>query len=462
LPYALALEIDLLCPNTAIPTSALNELRLLTFYAPKLESVFIVFTHKLMLKSLRRYLLASIENPADAWIFLALAGSISMVLLSIAISQILLAVAMIGYVWNAKRPELASLLHHPIFPPLLAFIIWTIVASLVTPNPLQNLTAVKKLLLYLLLLLIPAIVRRENQIVWIYKAVFAVVFLPCIIGILQYILKPDRDLLDRIKGTMSHWMTYSGELMLVFVMLIAYALCIGLRNYKWLIWLTPLAGLLIWALILTQTRNAWLGAIAAAFILLLLRQPRAAIILIIILLLAFFVMPSGKIKNRITSTWDPKDDNTRNRIELYQTSLRLIEDHPWFGVGYKNVQKEAQKYRGIRSAEFPDWMYQHMHNNFLQIAAERGIPGLLIWTWLMLRLAWDALRAYRSRIGGSGESLIISTAALGAWVAFIIAGLFEYNFGDSEVLTLFLFIMSAPYVFRQFQIPDTKFQTRCA
>ena len=54
---------------------------------------------------------------------------------------------------------------------------------------------------------------------------------------------------------------------------------------------------------------------------------------------------------------------------------------------------------------------------------------------------------------------MISTAALGAGVAFLLAGLFEYNFGDTEVLTLFLFIMGAPYVFRQFRIPESKFQT---
>ena len=40
-------------------------------------------------------------------------------------------------------------------------------------------------------------------------------------------------------------------------------------------------------------------------------------------------------------------------------------------------------------------------------------------------------------------------AALGAWVALMIAGMIEYNFGDSEVLTFFLFIASAPYAFMQ-------------
>jgi putative inorganic carbon (hco3(-)) transporter len=427
---------------------------LLTFYAPQLESVFTLLTQKPMLKSLRRYFSAFIENPADAWVFWALAASISLVLVSIAISQVLMAAAIIGYVWNAKRPEIAVLLRHPIILPLLAFTIWTIMSSLISPHPLQSLVAVKKLFIYLLLLVIPAIVRRENQVAWIYKALFIISSVACIVGLVQFFYKPNRDLLHRISGPMSHWMTYSGLLMLVFVMLIAYALCIGWRSYKWTI---PLAGLLALALILSETRNAWLGAIAGAFIVVLLRRPRAMIGLIIVIALLYFVMPE-KIKHRLQSGWDPNDPNTRNRIELFETSLRLIKNHPWFGVGYKNVNQEALRYRG--SDQYPDWMYQHMHNNFFQIAAERGIPGLIIWIWFMVRLAWDALKVYRSRLEASGESLMVSTAALGAWVAFLIAGIFEYNFGDSEVLTLFLFIMSAPYAVGRFRISASKSQAQ--
>jgi putative inorganic carbon (HCO3(-)) transporter len=96
-----------------------------------------------------------------------------------------------------------------------------------------------------------------------------------------------------------------------------------------------------------------------------------------------------------------------------------------------------------------------MHNNLLQVASESGIPGLIFWLWLMGRLAWDALRCYRyakvrqlSREEESGkEALVASSAALSAWIALMIAGMFEYNFGDSEVLTFFLFIASAPYTF---------------
>jgi len=168
------------------------------------------------------------------------------------------------------------------------------------------------------------------------------------------------------------------------------------------------------------------------------------------------------VRQRAQTALDPTDPNTRNRIELFETAVRVIQDNPWIGVGQKGVKPAALKSRG--SLEYPDWMYQHMHNNFLQIAAERGIPGLLLWLWLMYRLALDAWRVYRVARRACGddmeedkkEALATSVAALGACGALLFAGLFEYNFGDSEVLTLFLFMMSAPYVYLRGQAADDK------
>jgi hypothetical protein len=75
----------------------------------------------------------------------------------------------------------------------------------------------------------------------------------------------------------------------------------------------------------------------------------------------------------------------------------------------------------------------------------------------MLRLAWDAFVVYRATAAKpsdqSQEALMVSIAALGSWGALMVSGLFEYNFGDSEVLTLFLFFMSAPYAF-DFRAPE--------
>jgi putative inorganic carbon (hco3(-)) transporter len=387
---------------------------------------------------------SSLERPSEAWLFLILACSIASVLVSIAISQILLAVALILWIGISKWSDKKALLRLPFIPPLLGFIIWTILSALVSSNPVPNFIAAKKFFLFLPLFLVPAIVQGENKTSWIYRAIFAVSSLSAIVGIFQYFANTERDLLHRISGFMSHWMTYAGLLMLVLVLLISYALNVRWRDHKWII---PLGCLICIPLVLSQTRSALMGAIAGAIVVILLKQPRAIFGLFAIILIAYFVSPQ-KIKERLQSSWNLQDINTNNRIEIWGTSWRLIKDNPWFGVGLKSVNSESLKYR--RNREFPNWAYQHAHNNFLQIAAERGIPGLIFWIWLMIRFGWDSMKGYRiskNSLSDSKEALTASVASLGALTALVIAGLTEYNFGDSEVLTLFLFITSATYAF---------------
>jgi putative inorganic carbon (HCO3(-)) transporter len=404
-----------------------------------------------MPNSFAKYFPASLRDKPEKLAFFSLAGCISLGLVSIAVSQILLAVTVAGYLWMLRRHKGTVPPGMPIVVPLLAFAIWTIIAALVSSNVLLGLTITKKFFLFLLIFLVPLIVRGEGRLTWIYKAVVAVAVLSSLGGFLQFAADPHRDLLHRITGFMSQWMTYSGLLMLALVILAAYGLCNGLRNHMWVIFATMPICL---ALIISQTRNAWMGTIAGIGALILLRKPRAIVVLLVAMVALYFASPAS-IKQRLHSGLDTQDPTTRTRIECFWTSIRMIQDNPWFGVGPKNVSYEALKYR--REHEFPDWIYQHMHNNVLQIAAETGIPGLILWLWFMVRLAWDALRCYRdakARQLSAGEefgkeALVASAAALGAWIALMVAGMTEFNFGDSEVLTLFLFIASAPYAFMQ-------------
>jgi putative inorganic carbon (hco3(-)) transporter len=402
-----------------------------------------------MVKTLARLLPSTLMPRTEQFAFLTLAGSVSLVLVSIAASQILLAASLFGVLWMTIREKKTVFARLPILLPLLVFIAWMAVTALASSNVLLGLTGLKKVFLFLLIPLVPCLVRGEGRITWIYHKIFIIACLASLLGIAQYIAEPQRDLLHRISGTMSQWMTYSGLIMLVLVLLAAYALCTGWRSYKWAV---PTAAILVLALVLSLTRNTLAGAIAGIFVLVLMRRPRAIAGLMAIIVVLFLLSPA-MFKQRFQSVLNPDDPNTRNRIEISQAAIRLISANPWLGVGPKNVQYEALKYR-VENKQF-DWMYQHMHNNFLQVAAEMGIPGLLIWLWLMIRLAWDALSVYRCACnpshpigeGSRKEALIASSAALGAWIALLIAGVGEYNFGDSEVLTLFLFIMSAPYAF---------------
>ncbi len=400
-----------------------------------------------MLRFSRYYWPASLTDPQERVSFLILAGAVSLALVSVAASQILLASAVAAALWLWKQHGRSIPSRLPFALPLLIFCIWTLLTIVLAPDVRFAFLETKKFFIYAILFLVPMLVRGKGTAIWIYHATFAVAALACFKGIAQFISNPHRGLLERISGFMSQWMTYSGLLMLVLVVVSAFFFALGWRKHWWIV---PMGLLVALPLYLSETRSAQLGAVAGMLVVLLLLRKLRALLVLLVLILGVYIASPSSIKHRLQSGFDTNDPNTRNRIELFGTAGRLIRDNPWVGVGPKNVAREALRYRGSR--EWPDWMYQHMHNNFLQIAAERGIPGLIFWLLLMGRLAWDSFRVYYSARTHSdspekGDALLISTAALGGWVALMVAGMFEYNFGDSEVLTLFLFMMSAPYSF---------------
>jgi O-antigen ligase len=82
----------------------------------------------------------------------------------------------------------------------------------------------------------------------------------------------------------------------------------------------------------------------------------------------------------------------------------------------------------------------HLHNVPLQIAAERGLPALAIWLWFVVTLLRDFLKKRKTSALPS-----LATAGIACVVAMLAAGMFEYNFGDSEFLMLFLVVVTLPY-----------------
>jgi O-antigen ligase len=76
----------------------------------------------------------------------------------------------------------------------------------------------------------------------------------------------------------------------------------------------------------------------------------------------------------------------------------------------------------------------------LQIALERGIPALIVWLILIavyIRMLWRIVR----RDGADDFSRGLAAGALGGALGFLTSGLVHYNWGDSEVVTIFYFIM---------------------
>ncbi len=403
----------------------------------------------------------------DRWISLALMGGVVSSLLSIAVSDILFGLSILLWVVHCwKRREL-SLKAPPFIAFLVAFLAAVLVAIAFSSDVLISALYLRKFIKFLYVLLIFTYLNRE-RVEYALKAMVMVLGISAVYGILQYFWLLDINLVNRIDGFMGHWMTFSGQLMLVSVALGGYLLFyqlpqtlaggqnetpqeggrdqvrVGLLSREVLSlggWSVLLA-LFLFVLVLTHTRSTWLGTIGGLLLLLSVYRVRWLLAGILILIALFFALPSG-LKERFNSSFDLTDTTTRIRIELLLTGKNMIVAHPWTGLGPNMVSRRYQDYN--ETDEFPTWIYQHLHNNFLQIAAEMGVITLLIWVALWVRLFWDFARFFRDPASDRFLSCI-SMSGIGVLVAFLLAGLFEYNFGDSEILILLLFFITIPYV----------------
>jgi O-antigen ligase len=119
----------------------------------------------------------------------------------------------------------------------------------------------------------------------------------------------------------------------------------------------------------------------------------------------------------------------------------MVLERPVFGQVPGMVEVVYPRYRW---PEAPNPRQPHLHNNLMQIAAERGLPGLVFSLWWVGVAFLAALRQSRRAAAGRGPGWA-AAGALAALAAVFVAGLFEYNLGDSEVLMLVLLLTAVPF-----------------
>lgn len=92
----------------------------------------------------------------------------------------------------------------------------------------------------------------------------------------------------------------------------------------------------------------------------------------------------------------------------------------------------------------PSGWYGHLHNIYIQYAAERGIPTMLMMMWLIGKMLYDFIRALRRGVEADRRWVLLG--AIAVIIAVLVEGFAEYNLGDSEVLTVFLCSSTFGYV----------------
>jgi O-antigen ligase len=361
---------------------------------------------------------------------IALFGVVGALQFSIAAAQILLTVAIACWFLLVvlERERLAV---PRFFWPLVAYAALTLVSAAFSPEPRLSLLACKQMVLFLIVPLVYRFATGAKATLMVTTIVsFAAA--SAAVGIFQYGILHYDNLGQRPQGTLGHYMTYSGLLMLVIGVALARVL-FGRRERMWAALVMPALAV---AVVVTFTRSSAVGACAAAALLLSLKDFRLLAVLPVVAAMFFAVAPAA-LAGRFISTFDLKDPTNRDRLAMLREGEHMIRTHPMVGVGPNMVQVVYSEYRVPDAVETTN---PHLHNVPLQIAAERGLPALAAWLWFVVGLIVALATRFRDP-----DQRFLAAAALAAVVSMLAAGMFEYNFGDSEFLMLFLSVITLPF-----------------
>ena len=245
----------------------------------------------------------------------------------------------------------------------------------------------------------------------------------------------------RATGFFNHWVTYSEVLQLIASLALGLFLALKQkRSLTGVLLVLAVIGL-VFALGMTVTRASWIGFAVSVVAMLLLASSRRTILIVgacaIPLVLASVVLLQQK---RSIGFFDRKDQSTSWREMVWREGFHLLISNPRhvvLGVGLDSIKGHWHEWGLFDNGRQP---IGHMHSNLLQIALERGLPALIVWLMLIgiyIRTLWRITR----REGVDEFARGIALGALGGALGFFTSGLVHYNWGDSEVVTVFYLIM---------------------
>ncbi len=369
----------------------------------------------------------------------------SLIHVSIAASQVLLGIGiLLLLVFRQTLP------FPRIWIPLAAFFLWTALADVLCPDPWLGRAQIKKFFIFFLIPLIYGVFSNQFSkaryliLGWTTTATASGAW-----AILQYLLKYrnvnyQTYVGHRITGFESHWMTFSALQLSVLLLLLAHYF---FTDRRFPLWIYGSTLILAAAILLSGTRSIWLAGVPAILYLVWFWRPKMMLALPILLVAIYFASPATT-RERFVSLVQPKEDidSNRHRITTFRTGVAMIEAHPWFGIGPEQIRRQFDSYvpADIRRP-LPVGYYGHLHNIYLQFAAERGIPGLILLLWIIgmtLRDCWRGLVFLRGR--NSVERFLLH-GTVAVTIGILVGGLFEYNLGDSEVLMMFVATISLGY-----------------
>ncbi len=257
----------------------------------------------------------------------------------------------------------------------------------------------------------------------------------------------------RAQGTLGHEVVFAEMLMQIGCLTWAMLLIMQPRQRGLRVSFGTTFLALTLVLLATETRAALGGLAAGCLVAVLMLVGRRTRIWAIAALLVLVIGAGLWIHHdRGLYLVDSEDRGTHFRTLMWDDGLRLIRQHPWFGVGMETIRIHWMEWNIRAFTLYHD--QSHFHSDTIQIAVERGLPALAAWLWFVAAYTIFLFRLVRRARQRSCFASGVVAGVLASFVAFLVSGVLHYNLGEETlVMGLFFFFGQAVAIDRMLHEP---------
>jgi len=193
-------------------------------------------------------------------------------------------------------------------------------------------------------------------------------------------------------------------------------------------------------IVFTWSRGAWLGAIIAMlFFFLVYNRKTLGVLLTFSIGLPFLplILPSN-IVSRFSSIGNLQDTSTSYRVNIWRGVVKMISENFWHGIGVgEGAFSNVYLYYSLAGIETAP----HSHNLFLQITAELGIFGLIVFLIAMFLFLRETLSFLRYERSAPASVKLLSLGGLCGIIAVLAQGMTDYVWYNYRIFAMFWLVI---------------------
>jgi len=343
--------------------------------------------------------------------------------------------------------------------PIIAYLGISIIATITAISPYVSIfgfykryDSILSLISYIILFYAIITFIKKSYIEHILDIIIGTAILACIYGYLQswgYDFAKwnlDFGLGIRPQSTFGHPGFFACFLAMV-IPIVIYKIYKSLYSYIYLI----ILGLIVYMIFETKTRSSLVALAVFAIIYLVTliyngmwRSHITAIILAIVIGISVYQnvfvehTAVSRFKEDIVKVIKQEDVSHvgSTRIKIWQTGIKIIKRFPVTGIGPDNIAFAYEPF--FEDEKKLGFQYQsRLHNDILEQAATRGIPGVLIWFWLMVAIGRRAMRDIRKPTPADDRLLMIMLSSV--LLVYLVNN--QFSFGTIGTTTTFWFVL---------------------